>query len=80
MIFDYLEDKWGKSVTDAFQVELNETIVRLARNPEIGIITETDMYSFPIRMYRIHYRFDANFLKVAFIQDMRSDKEMINIE
>lgn len=80
LIFAYIVDHWGERVKNDFKKELNDTVLVLAKNPEIGMATEAGRYSFPLRMYRIHYTFGEDFLKVAFIQVLRSNKEMIDIE
>ncbi len=76
----YLFAEWGAQVTDKFLEEFRYTVKRLAQNPETGTATEFNRFSFPLRMYRIHYLFDDKNLEIAFLQDMRSNKEMIDIK
>ena len=74
----YLSEHYGYREALRFSDELLELAEKLAINPAIGTRSEADKYSFPIRMYRLHYRFDSDVLEIAYLQDMRSSKEMID--
>lgn len=75
-IFVYLVEKYGSLEALRFLNELEDLVETLAKSPQIGINTEADRYSFPIRMYRLHYRFDEETIEIAYLQDMRSIKEI----
>ena len=79
-IYVYILNEWGSKITEKFISDFRITVRKLARNPEMGIKTEFGKLSFPFKMYRIHYQFNDKVFEVAFIQDVRSNQEMINIE
>ncbi len=79
VVLIYLYKEWNETVADEFQQELLKLVELLSETPTIGVRIQGDIFFIRIRMYRLYYSFNKSILKAGYLQDMRSNKEMIEV-
>ncbi|MGC3945554.1 MAG: type II toxin-antitoxin system RelE/ParE family toxin [Chryseolinea sp.] len=73
-IRDYIEQEWGTSVAESFEVKVNDLFTLLANYPEIGVVERKDIRSFQLtHQTRVFYRVKENRVIVLSLFDVRQD-------
>ncbi|MEJ1242318.1 type II toxin-antitoxin system RelE/ParE family toxin [Chryseolinea sp. T2] len=73
-IRDYIEEEWGESVAESFEVKVNDLFTLLANYPEMGILEQKDIRSFQLtQQTRVFYRIKGNRLVILSLFDVRQD-------